>query len=196
MALQRTQRAPVFRCATAPWRDRRRGAAGIVFAPKMNAMNDRPSNVSLPGVAPRWIGLAAGLLVAVLDVVGARALGLAFELNGRAVTGWVWLYLAVSFGGLGFLVGWLLELRRRERAASAEVAAPGRGARSRPARASRRARSWRRSASSRPASRTRCATRSRSCARPSRTWRRTPAAPTTCAARARSCATRSIGWDG
>ena len=96
-------------------------AAGIVFAPKMNAMNDRPSSVSLPGVAPRWIGLAAGLLVAVLDVVGARALGLAFELNGRAVTGWVWLYLAVSFGGLGFLVGWLLELRRRERAAAAEV---------------------------------------------------------------------------
>ena len=41
--------------------------------------------------------------------------------TGAAVTGWVWLYLAVSFGGLGFLVGWLLELRRRERAASAEV---------------------------------------------------------------------------
>ena len=80
-------------------------------------MNERRSSVSLPGAAPRWIGLAAGLLVAVLDVVGARSLGLAFELNGRAVTGWVWLYLAVSFGGLGFLVGWLLEVRRRERAA-------------------------------------------------------------------------------
>ncbi|HEX2465793.1 MAG TPA: ATP-binding protein [Thermoanaerobaculia bacterium] len=79
------------------------------------------STSPIPGVAPRWIGLAAGLLVAVLDVVGARSLGLAFELNGRAVTGWVWLYLAVSFGGLGFLVGWLLELRRRERSASAEV---------------------------------------------------------------------------
>jgi signal transduction histidine kinase len=48
-------------------------------------------------------------------------LGLAFELNGRAVTGWVWLYLAVSFGGLGFMIGWLIELRRRERAASAEI---------------------------------------------------------------------------
>src|SRR5688572_1590259 len=69
----------------------------------------------------RWVGLVAGLVVAVLDVVGARSLGLGFELNGRGVTGWVWLYLAVSFGGLGFLVGWLFELRRRERMALAEV---------------------------------------------------------------------------
>jgi signal transduction histidine kinase len=76
---------------------------------------------SFPWPAPRWIGLVAGLVVAELDVLAARWLGLAFELNGRAVTGWVWLYLAVSFGGLGFLIGWLLELRRRERAASAQV---------------------------------------------------------------------------
>jgi signal transduction histidine kinase len=69
----------------------------------------------------RWVGLAAGLLVAAVDVLGARSMGLAFELNGRAVTGWVWLYLALSFGGLGFLVGWLVELRRRERAALAEL---------------------------------------------------------------------------
>jgi two-component system, NtrC family, sensor histidine kinase HydH len=70
---------------------------------------------------PRWIGLALGLLVAVLDVAGARSMGLAFDLNGRAVTGWVWLYLAVSFGGLGYLVGWLVELRRRERSALEEL---------------------------------------------------------------------------
>src|SRR5262245_61902276 len=69
----------------------------------------------------RWVGLVAGLVVAVLDVVGARTLGISLELNGRDITGWVWLYLAVSFGGLGFLVGWLLELRRRERDALAEV---------------------------------------------------------------------------
>jgi signal transduction histidine kinase len=87
--------------------------------PHMNDDGDR--GVSFARANARWVGLAAGLVVAVLDVVGARSLGLAFELNGRAVTGWVWLYLAVSFGGLGFLVGWLLELRRRERAAAAEV---------------------------------------------------------------------------
>ena len=69
----------------------------------------------------RWVGLAAGLVVAVLDVVGARSLGLAFDLNGRAVTAWVWLYLALSFGGLGFLLGWLYELHLRERAALDEV---------------------------------------------------------------------------
>jgi signal transduction histidine kinase len=69
----------------------------------------------------RWVGLVAGLLIAVLDVVGARAMGLSFELNGRDVTGMVWVYLALSFGGLGFLVGWLLEVRRRERAALAEL---------------------------------------------------------------------------
>jgi signal transduction histidine kinase len=70
---------------------------------------------------PRWIGLGAGLVVAVLDVVGARSLGLAFELNGRDVTAAVWLYLAISFGGLGYLVGWLVELRRRERGALEEI---------------------------------------------------------------------------
>jgi signal transduction histidine kinase len=84
-------------------------------------MSSDSSSSVLARVAPRWVGLAAGLVIAVLDVVGARSLGLAFELNGRGVTGWVWLYLAVSFGGLGFLIGWLIELRRRERAASAEV---------------------------------------------------------------------------
>ena len=98
-----------------------RDGPGIVFAPKMLAMSYERDNSALLRVAPRWLGLVAGLLVAVLDVVGARSLGLAFELNGRAVTGWVWLYLAVSFGGLGFMIGWLIELRRSERAASAEI---------------------------------------------------------------------------
>jgi signal transduction histidine kinase len=69
----------------------------------------------------RWVGLVAGLLVAVADVAGARALGLTFEASGRDVTAAVWLYLALSFGGLGYLVGWLVELRRRERAAVEEA---------------------------------------------------------------------------
>jgi signal transduction histidine kinase len=33
----------------------------------------------------------------------------------------VWVYLALSFGGLGYLVGWLYELRRRERGALEEL---------------------------------------------------------------------------
>jgi signal transduction histidine kinase len=81
-------------------------------------VNDDPSRAgALVHRQARWIGLGIGLLVAVLDVVGARSLGLAFELNGRDVSGLVWLYLALSFGGLGFLLGWLHELRLRERAA-------------------------------------------------------------------------------
>jgi signal transduction histidine kinase len=81
-----------------------------------------PAGAFLRGRA-RWVCLVAGLVVAVVDVVAARALGLTFELSGRDVTALVWLYLAISFGGLGYLVGWLLELRRRERLALAEASA-------------------------------------------------------------------------
>lgn len=69
----------------------------------------------------RWIGLVAGFLLAALDTVAARSAGITFQMSGRDVTAVVWLYLTLSFGGLGFLVGYLLEVRRRERLALAAL---------------------------------------------------------------------------
>ena len=69
----------------------------------------------------RWIGAGLGTAVATLDALGARALGLAFEINGVDMTLAVWAYLALSLGGLGFALGWLIELRRSERQQAAAL---------------------------------------------------------------------------
>ncbi len=70
----------------------------------------------------RWICGALGVAMATLDAFGARALGLGFEINGADMTIAVWLYLAISLGGLGFALGWLVDLRRRERQQAAALA--------------------------------------------------------------------------
>jgi len=70
----------------------------------------------------RWIGLAAGLAVSVVDILAAAALGVTFAISGTDATLWVWAYLALSFGGVGYLVGWLIESRRREQRARVRVA--------------------------------------------------------------------------
>lgn len=63
----------------------------------------------------RWWGMALGILVGAIDTFGAAALGVHFSLGGTDVTWVVWLYLSLSFGVLGFLIGYLHELRRKER---------------------------------------------------------------------------------
>lgn len=81
-----------------------------------------------PSAAPaadrrlRWIGFALGAGAATLDAFGARALGLTLEIAGVDMTLAVWLYLVFSLGGLGFALGWLIELRRRERRQAAALA--------------------------------------------------------------------------
>lgn len=63
----------------------------------------------------RWLGALIGLAVASVDAFAARAAGLTFGAGAFDATWILWLYLALNLGGLGFVVGWLVELRRRER---------------------------------------------------------------------------------
>lgn len=71
---------------------------------------------------PRWLYGLCGLLVSVLDIALAMALDTELSLDGRDITGFIWLYLALSFGTLGFLIGVLLEQRQRARVAEREIA--------------------------------------------------------------------------
>ena len=62
----------------------------------------------------RWIGALAGAGLGVLDTYLATSAGIGFAIGGRDVSRGVLLFLSSSFGVFGFLVGYLLELRRRE----------------------------------------------------------------------------------
>ncbi len=70
-------------------------------------------------VAWRWWGMAAGIVLGLIDTISIAALGVGFEMNGRDVTLWVGVYFGSSFAGLGFLLGYLFEARRRESQAAA-----------------------------------------------------------------------------
>ena len=74
----------------------------------------------LPGPL-RWWGVAAGIVFAAADTMSLAWLGASFEMGGRDVTALVFAWFALSFAFLGFLVGYLAEVRGRERAANAEL---------------------------------------------------------------------------
>jgi two-component system sensor histidine kinase HydH len=74
----------------------------------------------LPGPL-RWWGVAAGIVFAAADTLSLAWLGASFEMGGRDVTALVFAWFALSFAFLGFLVGYLAEVRGRERAANAEL---------------------------------------------------------------------------
>ncbi|MCG8424829.1 MAG: ATP-binding protein [Proteobacteria bacterium] len=69
----------------------------------------------------RWIGLTIGVAISAVDMVIASVLGITFAISDSDATTAVWAYLAVSFGVLGYLIGWLMESRRREQHAVARV---------------------------------------------------------------------------
>jgi signal transduction histidine kinase len=72
----------------------------------------------------RWWGLAAGVVVAAADTALMTALGVSFvQWNGRDVSLPVLLYFGGTFALLGFLFGYAIEGRRRDRAASAVIQA-------------------------------------------------------------------------
>jgi len=71
----------------------------------------------------RWWGVAAGLAVAAADTLMLAALGISFEMNGRNVTLLVAVFFGSSFALLGYLLGAMIEARRRDRRAAAVIQA-------------------------------------------------------------------------
>src|SRR5439155_102745 len=63
----------------------------------------------------RWWGAAAGIVLALLDTLTISALGVRFELSGHDVSPLVAAWFGSSFVLLGFLVGYVVEGRRRDR---------------------------------------------------------------------------------
>ena len=71
----------------------------------------------------RWWGAACGALLALTDVATLGWLGVAFDMNGRDVTWLVLAFFGSSFTVLGYLVGALLDGRRRVRRDAAIIQA-------------------------------------------------------------------------
>ena len=66
-------------------------------------------------VRARWWGAAAGVVLAVVDTLTISALGVRFEMNGHHVSPLVGVWFGSSFALLGFLAGYVVEGRRRDR---------------------------------------------------------------------------------
>src|SRR5262249_57495991 len=88
-----------------------RGGAGMRRAPPW------PSRFQIT----RWWGLLGGLLLGASDTLTVRALGITFVINGRDATLLVGAFFGTSFALLGFLVGYVVEGRRRDREAAALI---------------------------------------------------------------------------
>jgi two-component system sensor histidine kinase HydH len=66
----------------------------------------------------RWWGAALGVVLGLADTFGLAVLGASFEMGGRDITWLVAFWFGSSFALLGFLLGDLLDRRRRERIAA------------------------------------------------------------------------------
>jgi signal transduction histidine kinase len=71
----------------------------------------------------RWWGLALGVALAAADTVLAFAFGFRFEVNGRDATFLTGAWFGSSLALLGFAIGWLTEVRRRDREQAAVITA-------------------------------------------------------------------------
>src|SRR5690242_6788096 len=71
----------------------------------------------------RWWGLAAGLSGGLFDRWAMGTLGVGFQMNGRDA-GWiVTVFIGSGYALLGFLIGLLVEMRRRDRHAAETIRA-------------------------------------------------------------------------
>ena len=71
----------------------------------------------------RWWGAAAGLALAFVDTASMALLGVRFEMNGHDVSPLVAAFFGSSLASFGFLVGYVVEGRRRDRETAAVIRA-------------------------------------------------------------------------
>jgi two-component system sensor histidine kinase HydH len=71
----------------------------------------------------RWWGAGAGVALAAVDTLTLAALGIDFQMNGRNVGLLVAVFFGSSFALLGYLLGAMIEARRRDRRAAAVIRA-------------------------------------------------------------------------
>ena len=69
----------------------------------------------------KYYGAAAGIALALVDTTTLAAFGITFAMNGRDVTLLVGAFFGSSFALLGFLIGALIDSRRRDRVAAALI---------------------------------------------------------------------------
>ncbi len=74
-------------------------------------------------LAPRWWGALAGVGAALFDTALLTFLGVRFEINGSDATILNVLFMCVTYAPLGYLIGYVIEARRRDRAAAAVIQA-------------------------------------------------------------------------
>ena len=90
-------------------------------------LHPTPAPISGPhqrsGTAWRWWGLLGGILVGFADAALMNPLGIRFEINGRDASLLVGAYFGPSFALLGYLLGRVVEGRRRDRENAALVQA-------------------------------------------------------------------------
>jgi signal transduction histidine kinase len=72
-------------------------------------------------VHARWLLAGLGVAIAVVDTLTMRALGIGFAMNGRDVSGLVAATFGSSLAALGFLLGRVIEGRRRDAEQSALI---------------------------------------------------------------------------
>jgi two-component system sensor histidine kinase HydH len=85
--------------------------------PATAAANAAEGAVSQPseGIRWRWWGALGGLLTGFFDALTMEAFGVSFQANGLDMTWPVGAYFGLTFAFLGFLLGYTIEARRRER---------------------------------------------------------------------------------
>lgn len=87
--------------------DQRTDPFGALHVPNTRAIE--------AGIRWRWWGVAAGLATGLFDTATMAAFGVSFQMNQYDVTWFVGVYFGVSFAVLGFLLGYTVEARRRDR---------------------------------------------------------------------------------
>ena len=76
-----------------------------------------------PSSHARWWGMLAGVALGIADTTIAHALGFTFSMNGHE-SGWlVGAFFGTSFAFLGFLIGYVVEGRQRDRHAAEVIQA-------------------------------------------------------------------------